>query len=163
MRDILTVLSTSFPGIYIQYRWSQLYTQIVNKPCFEPRCPIKLAKNFFIKELHPEINQPWRQKQKLIPDQKMLRRLERWNSGEYGSHRKEATYMKQSRRRQRNEIGDFIRTVKLLCFQRQYGQSATILCSGRLAPDNKAETKALKVGISKKSCLLLPPQTILLQ
>ena len=77
-------------------------------------------------------------------NQRILERINRWNSGDFGGLWNEACCLKQSKRSNVTNSKEIIKRAKKLCFQGQYGRAEKVLASDGFAPVNKATLDSLK-------------------
>ena len=134
--DIKTLLQTKVPTIRyhlinMRYKWSEFFSG-VNTDCIEDiKLKLNWRKSFGLAKCILRASNRGGRKHRCNNDQKILKRINRWNSGGFGGLWNEACSMKQSKRSNDNNFEEIITRAKTLCLHSQYGRAAKILASGK--------------------------------
>ena len=144
--DIKTLLHNKVPTIRyvpinVRYKWSEFISDVITDCIEDPNTELNWRKLFGFSKCILRASKRGGQKHN---DQRILERINRWNSGDFGGIWNEDSSLKQSQRSNDTSSEEIIKRAKNLCFQGQNGRAAKVLASDGFAPVNKATLDSLK-------------------
>ena len=152
--DIKTLLHTKVPTIRyfpinVRYKWSKFFSDVSTDCIEDPNTELNW-RNFGLSKCILRASNRGGQKHRRKNDQRILERINRWNSGDFGGPWNGACSLKQMKRSNDTNSEEIIKRADKFGFQGQYGRAAKVLASDGFAPVKKAILDSLKK--------LLPPE-----
>ena len=136
--------------INVRYKWPELFSDVITDCIEDPNTELNWRKLFELSKYILRARNRGGQKHRRNNEQRVLERINLWNSGNIEGLWNKVCSLNQSKRPKDTNSKEIIIHARKLCFQGQYGRAAKVLASDGFVPVNNATLDSFKNCIPLK-------------